>query len=186
MPLATRWSWLLVLLLLVPTGSVLASGEEPAAQPKPGDIPPDSLGVDRKGNPVTVSQHRGKVVVVTFWASWCPPCRRELPMLAHVQATVGREHMEVVAINVKESRREFIGVIRANKGIELTYVHDKGPVTDAYGVSSLPNMFIVDREGRVAHVHRGYSEKVFQRFIEEILALLPPEALARPAPPAST
>jgi thiol-disulfide isomerase/thioredoxin len=171
-------------MLLLP-GPALAD-EAAVVQPRPGEIPPDALGVDRDGNTVTISQHRGKVVVVTFWASWCPPCRRELPMLAHVQATVGREHMEVVAINVKESRREFLGVIRANKGIELTYVHDKGAVTDQYGVSSLPNMFIIDRDGRIAHVHRGYSEKVFQRFIEEILALLPPEALAKPAPVASS
>jgi thiol-disulfide isomerase/thioredoxin len=185
MPVVTRWSWILALLLALPA-LALADGGDKAVQPKPGDIPPDALGVDLKGNPVTVSQHRGKVVVVTFWASWCPPCRRELPMLAHVQSTVGREYMEVVAINVKESRREFLGVIRANKGIELTYVHDKGAVTDQYGVSGLPNMFIIDREGRVAHVHRGYSEQVFQRFIEEILALLPPEALARPVPAPAT
>jgi thiol-disulfide isomerase/thioredoxin len=185
MPAVTRCSCLLALLLALPALALADSGNK-AVQPKPGDIPPDALGVDVKGNPVTVSQHRGKVVVVTFWASWCPPCRRELPMLAHVQSTVGREYMEVVAINVKEGRREFLGVIRANKGIELTYVHDKGPVTDQYGVSGLPNMFIIDREGRVAHVHRGYSEQVFQRFIEEILALLPPEALARPVPAPGT
>lgn len=180
MPVVTRWSWFLALLLALPA-LALADSAGKAVQPRPGDIPPDSLGVDRKGNPVTVSQHRGKVVVVTFWASWCPPCRRELPMLANVQSIVGREHMEVVAINVKESRRDFLKVIRANKDIELTYVHDLGAVSDRYGVSGLPNMFIIDREGRVAHVHRGYSEAVFERFIEEILALLPPEVLAKPA-----
>jgi thiol-disulfide isomerase/thioredoxin len=180
MPAVTRRLLLLALLLVLPA-LALADGDNKAVQPKPGDIPPDSLGVDRKGNPVTVSQHRGKVVVVTFWASWCPPCRRELPMLGNVQSIVGREHMEVVAINVKESRRDFLRVIRANKDVELTYVHDLGAVSDQYGVSGLPNMFIIDREGRVAHVHRGYSENVFERFIEEILALLPPEVLARPA-----
>jgi thiol-disulfide isomerase/thioredoxin len=179
MYVVTRCSLLLALFLILPA-LALADGGNKAVQPKPGDIPPDSLGVDRKGDPVTISQHHGKVVVVTFWASWCPPCRRELPMLAHVQSIVGREHMEVVAINVKESRRDFLRVIRANKGIELTYVHDLGAVSDQYGVSGLPNMFIIDREGRVAHVHRGYSEAVFERFIEEILALLPPEVLARP------
>lgn len=103
-------------------------------------------------------------------------------MLANIQSIVGREHMEVVAINVRESRRDFLKVIRANKNIQLTYVHDPGAVSDQYGVSGLPNMFIIDREGRVAHVHRGYSEAVFERFIEEILALLPPEVLAKPAP----
>ena len=48
-------------------------------------------------------------------------------------------------------------------------------------MKALPNMFIIDREGRIAHTHLGYSEKVFKQLIDEILALLPPEALARPA-----
>lgn len=85
MPVASRWSWFFAVLLALPT-LALADGADKAVQPRPGDIPPDSLGVNRKGNPVTISQYRGKVVVVTFWASWCPPCRRELPMLANIQS----------------------------------------------------------------------------------------------------
>ena len=89
-------------------------------------------------------------------------------------------------MSLREPSSAEKGAVYASLTIELTYVHDQGAVTDQYGVSSLPNMFIIDREGRVAHVHRGYSEQVFQRFIEEILALLPPEALARPAPAPAT
>lgn len=162
-------------LLLLPA---LASA---APRPRPGELPPDALGVDMDGDPVSVSQHRGKVVIVTFWASWCGPCRRELPMLAHIQRTVGREYLEVIAVNYKEHRKDFLEVIRANRDLELTYVHDKGPVSDRYGVTRLPNMFIVDREGRVAHTHIGYGEETFRQMIEEIIALLPPEATSRPA-----
>lgn len=166
-----------LLLLALPAG---ASTTLPA-QPKPGDVPPDALGTLR-GEPVTVSQHRGKVVIVTFWASWCGPCRRELPLLAKLQQTVGRDHLEVIAINFKEDRKDYLGVIRANRGLDLTYMHDAhGRVSDSYGVQTLPNMFIIDREGKVAHVHRGYSEQMIPGFMQEMLALLPPEALARPA-----
>src|SRR3546814_13065586 len=90
--------------------------------------------------------------------------------------------LEVIAVNFKEDRRDFNAVIRANKDIDLRYIRDpKGRISDSYGVNSLPNMFIVDVDGKVAHVHRGYSEEMIDGFIQEMLALLPPEPLAKPA-----
>ncbi len=169
------WQVLACVLLLLP--ALAGAGE----RPKPGELPPDALGKNLDGDPVTVSQHRGKIVIVTFWASWCGPCRRELPMLAHVQKTVGRDQLEVIAVNFKEPRRDFLRVIRGNRGVDLTYVHDKGPVSALYGVNTLPNMFIIDREGRIAHTHIGYGEETFEQLIEEILALLPKEAASRRA-----
>jgi thiol-disulfide isomerase/thioredoxin len=122
------------------------------------------------------------VVIVTFWASWCGPCRRELPMLGMVQSAVGRDHLEVIAVNYKESRRDFVNVIRANKDVDLTYVHDiRGNIGDSYGVKTLPNMFVVGTDGKVVHVHRGYSAEMLDGFIKEILQLLPTEVLTRPA-----
>ena len=169
------WQALACALLLLPV--LCAAGE----RPKPGELPPDALGKNMEGEPVTVSQHRGKVVIVTFWASWCGPCRRELPMLAHVQKTVGRDQLEVIAVNYKEPRRDFLRTLRGNPEVKLTYVHDKGTVSARYGVDRLPNMFIIGRDGRIAHTHIGYGEETFERLIEEILALLPEEASQRPA-----
>jgi thiol-disulfide isomerase/thioredoxin len=172
-----RWAACLLLAALLP-----AAAATPTTQPAPGETPPDELGRSLAGDPVTVSGHKGKVVIVTFWASWCGPCRSELPILGKVQKAVGREHLEVIAVNYKEDKRELRQVIRANKDIDLTYVHDaRGTISDRYGVTSLPNMFIIDRDGRVAHVHRGYSSEMVDRFVGEILALLPEDVLKRPA-----
>ncbi|MBL8262092.1 MAG: TlpA family protein disulfide reductase [Xanthomonadaceae bacterium] len=171
---------LLATLLLVFSASVASAGSRP--QPGPGDIPPDALGKDREGAEQTISGHRGKVVIVTFWASWCGPCRRELPVLGKFQRAIGREALEVIAINVKEPRKDYLEVVRANKDLDLTWVHDSSGATSVrYGVQALPNMFIIDREGKVAHVHRGYSEDSLPVFIREITDLLPPEVLQRPA-----
>ena len=176
----TRVATWLAAFLLVASWPLLAADALP--QPKPGDIPPDDLGHDRSGAPVNVSQHRGKVVIVTFWASWCGPCRRELPILGNLQRVVGREHLEVIAVNYKEDKRDFNAVIRANKDVALTYVHDKrGAISDRYGVMALPNMFIVGSDGRIAHVHRGYSAEMVDEFVAEMLALLPADVLAKPA-----
>ncbi len=167
--------------LLLCLSAVAASAAE-TKQPRAGEMPPDALGNDRQGNALTVSQYRGKVLIVTFWASWCGPCRKELPILDHLQKVVGRDHLEVVAINLKEPRQDFLSVLRANRDLEVTWVHDaRGKAGERYGVSVLPNMFVIDRDGRIAHVHRGYSEEMLVDFSQEILALLPPDVLARPA-----
>lgn len=87
----------------------------------------------------------------------CGPCRQELPVLGKLHKAVGREHLEVFAVTFKEGPREFRNVVRAKKDIALTYVHDRrGTISDRY-VSSLPNMSIIDRDGRTAHVHHDYS-----------------------------
>ncbi len=153
---------------------------ERVPQPKAGDTPPPIELKDRDGDPVDLAALQGKVVVVTFWASWCGPCRRELPMLGRVQKLVGRDYLEVIAVNMKEPRADYLAVLRANKDLDLRFVHDpRGVASDRYGVTALPNMFIIGRDGRIVRTHRGYSDDVLESFAKELLALLPEEALQR-------
>jgi hypothetical protein len=85
-------------------------------------------------------------------------------------------------VNFQEDRAQLRNMVRANPGTGLTWVHDrKGAIGERYGVRSLPNMFIVGGDGRVAARHVGYSEDSVKGIIDQIIALLPPEALARPA-----
>ena len=171
-----RCLWLAALLA---ASSGVQAAEQPQ-QPGLGEAPPTIGLKDRGGSVIDLAALQGKVVVVTFWGSWCGPCRRELPMLGKVQEVVGREHLEVIAVNFKEPRRDFNAVIRANKDLDLTYVHDeRGVISDRYGVTALPNMFIIGQDGLIAQTHRGYSENVLQSFMQELLELLPEEALQR-------
>lgn len=166
------------LLLLLPMGAVIAKD---AAAPAVGSLPPQLLGADRAGNAVDLAALRGKVVIVTFWASWCPPCLKELPVLGQFQRLVGRDALEVIAINYKEPRRTFSDLVRLNRDVDLAWVHDvRGSVGERYGVQSLPHMFMLDRDGRVAHVHRGYSEQALPGIIDEVLGLLPDDVKSRP------
>lgn len=170
----------LVALLLCLAFSSASAAKAP--QPQIGDVPPADLGKEFGGDVIDLGNYRGKVVIVTFWASWCGPCRKELPVLAHFQDTVGRDALEVIAVNYKESRRDFLGLLRANRDLQLTWVLDeRGRISDRYGVESLPNMFIIDHDGRVVGSHRGYSEQMLPRIVDEIMSVLPPEVLSRPA-----
>ncbi len=163
---------------------VLLSAAASAASPRPGEMPPDAgaLGVDRQGNAINLSDHRGKIVVVTFWASWCGPCRRELPMLEGLQKVVGKDALQVFAVNWKEPRSDFVRITRDRNWPRLDYLHDaKGELGERYGIVAIPHMFVIGHDGEIAYTHRGYAADELPQIIDEILNLLPEDVRNRPA-----
>src|SRR5689334_6447608 len=134
---------------------------------------PDGLGFDRDGKPHTLAEHRGKVVVLSFWASWCGYCLKELPVLEKIQRTLGKDRIEVVAINVDKERAKYVAMRRKLKDFQFTMtVDDDHALADAYGVDGLPHLVLVDKDGRAAYVHIGYAERQLPFFVEEINELL--------------
>ena len=130
------------------------------AQLKFGDTPPDLLGVDRDGHDVHLSAYEGKVVVLSFWASWCPFCLRELPVLEKIQRVLGKSQVAVVAINVDRDRRAYLSMRHQLKDFEFTMARDEhGDVFHSYAAKGLPYLLMLSKSGRVAYVHAGYSEK---------------------------
>jgi thiol-disulfide isomerase/thioredoxin len=157
--------WLLAII-------VALSAHSAHAQLKAGDLAHDNLGKDRSGQPVTVSMHRGKVVVVSFWASWCGPCLKELPVLENLQIAA-RDHLAVVAVNYKEDRAAFNAIARKLKNAEMTLTHDRtGTLAAPYKLQALPFMVLIRKNGTIASIHRGYSEEMLGSFVEEINGLL--------------
>jgi thiol-disulfide isomerase/thioredoxin len=137
----------------------------------PGDVPPPELGSTRAGEAVRTTDYAGKVLVVTFWASWCPPCKRELPLLEGLQrAANGR--VQVVAVNIEDADT-FRQVARALKPLAITITHDdRRKSSDAYGVNGIPHLVLIGRDGRVLQVHRGYSDEAIDDILAEINAQL--------------
>jgi len=166
----------ILLLAIALPGTALAALEV-------GDTPPDLLGTSQHDEAVRVSDHRGKVVVVTFWASWCGYCLKEMPILEGLQRAVGRDRMEVVAINLKEPPRTYRSIMRQLKGVGLTMTHDRdGSIADAFGVEAVPRLFMIDKGGRLAYLHTGYSEDSLPMIVEAANALLrAPEVIPPPA-----
>jgi thiol-disulfide isomerase/thioredoxin len=82
------------------TGLFLCAVLNAFAAPREGDDPPIHVGVTLDGEPVLLAPHSGKAIVVSFWATWCPYCLKELPILNSIQKAAGKEHMQVIAPNL--------------------------------------------------------------------------------------
>lgn len=149
-----------------------------------GQSPPDYLGRDKDGNEVHLSDVAGKVVIVTFWASWCSYCLKELPVLEKIQHLSGKQRMRVIAVNSGEDRHLFLRMANALKSVEVTLTSDPvDKVSKAYGVSSLPHLLMLDPSGKIVAIHHGYDESDLPDLIDEINKLLAEQARSAAAPP---
>jgi thiol-disulfide isomerase/thioredoxin len=110
---------------------------------------------DLKGNERALSDFKGKIVLLNFWASWCPPCVHELPAMQRLKQKLGGEKFEVVALNVGEKKYKvwkFIKLIKFNPTVLLD--PDKTTMSE-WNVKTLPTSFLLDSEGRVRYLVRG-------------------------------
>ncbi|MFZ7095971.1 TlpA family protein disulfide reductase [Luteimonas dalianensis] len=166
---ATRW---------VVGALAFALAAAASAAPDFGMAPPDYLGKTPDGEEVRISDRRGKVVMVSFWASWCGYCRRQFPMLDTFQTRVGRDRLEVILVNFKESARDYRAVRRDLKNSPVTWTHDAdGAISDAYGVSAVPRLFVIDKHGELAYTQSGYSDDMLPELVDVVN-----ELLAEPGP----
>lgn len=156
----------------------LALGMAGAVQAAPGagDMAPPDFGVTLGGDAITLDKYPGKVVVVSFWATWCAYCMKELPALEALQQVASVHGLEVVAVNT-ESRLEFRKIERQLRSLtfKMTYDPDK-KAAKAYGVSGIPHLVIIGRDGRIVQVYRGYGEES----LDHIVAAINKALVARP------
>ncbi len=151
-----------------------------AAPPAAGEVAPDLLGKMYNGDQVLVSAHAGKVVIVSFWATWCSYCLKELPILEGLQKVAGKGRVEVIAVNT-EDRDTFRGILRKLRDLNMTMAYDPGEMgAKAYGVKGIPHLVIIGRDGKIVRVYRGYGEETLSRIVEDINAAIGATAGAAP------
>ena len=138
----------------------LITGSAPVVALEEGQPAPDVTLPDiQDGKPaITLSELRGKTVYVDFWASWCAPCLRSMPLINELYAQYRDQGFEVIAINVDdpiEDGREFL----LDTPLDYLIAADtKNEVLELYGVRGMPTSFLVDSEGVVRMVHMGFRD----------------------------
>ena len=127
-----------------------------AAGPLVGDPAPDFELVEAgTGNKLRLSDFRGQPVLVNFWATWCAPCRTEMPALEKAATTYRNAGLQVLAVNFGESQPAVLA-FAAELGLQLPLLLDSdGAVQATYRVPGYPSSYFIDRQGRVAAVHLG-------------------------------
>lgn len=119
---------------------------------------PDFTLPNVDGTPVSLADHLGKdVVVLDFWASWCPPCRKGLPTLDSLNKSLEGQPVAIYAINIRESKALVAEFARLEKLTLPILLDDTGLVADDYGVTTIPQTVIIDRAGNVNKVLAGVS-----------------------------
>ncbi len=147
-----RTAWTAAVLVLVP---LLARAEVP--------------GLDASGLEALILDNRGRVVLVDFWTTWCPPCRRQLPELARLWETYREAGLTVAGVSL-DARRETVETFLDKREVPYPVYLAALDVRPRYGVMVLPTTLLVAADGRVAARHEGFVS--VERLEEEIRRLL--------------
>ncbi len=121
-------------------------------------LPAPEITVQRiSGKPVSLSNYRGQVVLLDIWASWCGPCKQELPMLDDIASRLHHRGVEVLAVSVDQERENVVKFLGGRGHWALTIAHDsKGEIADRLQPDKMPTSYIIDRQGIIRYVNYGF------------------------------
>lgn len=171
-PIAWRALAVLALAVLL-AGAALARAED-RLQPwsgAPAAPPLELRGLD--GHTVSLAALRGRVVVVSFWATWCPPCVEELPSLARLQKQLGGAGLTVLAVNYMEGPPRIRGFLEKHP-VDLSILRDAdGGAARAWTTRFFPSTYVIDPEGDIRYVARGELDWATPAVVARLRPLLP-------------
>jgi thiol-disulfide isomerase/thioredoxin len=137
-----------------------------------GKLAPDFSLKDLEGKQVKLSDFRGKAVLLNFWATWCGPCKVEMPWFVELQKQYGPQGLEIVGVALDDSGKEEIQKFARDMGVNYTILQGQDDVGDAYGAVGLPTTYYIDRTGKIIDsasglVSRGEIEENIKKSLGE-------------------
>ena len=140
------------------------------APAKSGDTFPDLAAAGLEG---TVPDLAGKVVIVDFWASWCGPCKKAMPLLAELQKQYGEKGVVVVGVSVDEVKTDMEAYLKKNPMPFAILRDPKGRLAEQLNMQGVPTSYVVGPDGKICAVHRGFEgEKTRARYLAQLDGLL--------------
>lgn len=161
---------LLAGLLVVVPG--IFAGSSFASSGLAGQEAPDFALKSASGSNLRLSEYRGDVVMINFWATWCGPCRQEMPLLNDLYARYNRVGFSLLGVNIDDDSGRALEMAE-ELGVSFPVLFDdRKEVSRLYQVEAMPVTVLVDREGKVRHVHLGYKPGYEEKYLTQIRALL--------------
>jgi peroxiredoxin len=138
-----------------------------------GETPPEiNLPDLNSGKKISLAALKGKVVIIDFWASWCAPCKEEMPILESLYKRFKDQGLVVIGVSVDnetENAKKFLSAVK----VSFPIVHDGGKtVADKFKPPRMPTSYVVDKAGKIRFVHEGFRKEDGKKLEEEVMKLL--------------
>ena len=157
---------IIALIFSVLAASSLASGG------LEGQMAPDFALKSSDGKNLRLSEYRGNVVMINFWATWCGPCRQEMPLLDELYNRYERVGFNLLGVNIDDDSSRAMRMVE-ELGVDFPVLFDaQKEVSKLYEVGAMPVTVIVDRQGTVRFVHHGYKPGYEDKYLDQIRTLL--------------
>ncbi len=169
-----RWESLMVKrsIVIVVSALILMSACVKSEQgEKTGTVAPNFTLEDLDGKAVTLSSFRGKVVLIDFWATWCPPCRESVPAIEKLHKKYGDKGLAVLGVSLDEGEWDKVKAFRADYGMSYTVLKGTDRVEEKYMVRTIPLVVLLDKDGNVRSRFLGAgTEDEIEKEIKALLA----------------
>ena len=149
-------------------GAPVVTNQKPAGK---RNLAPDFTLKDADGKTVKLSDYRGKVVLLNFWATWCGPCKIEIPWFIDFQQRYKDRGFTVIGVSVDDEGWEIVKPYLATRPVNYPVVVSDETVNTMYGgIDALPTTFVLDKDGKIANTHVGLvGKKEYESDIEQLL-----------------
>lgn len=136
---------------------------------------PDFNVITENSHYITLSQFQGNVVYLDFWASWCSPCKKSLPWMDKIQKKYAQQGLVILALNL-DTKKKDANKLLASKDYSFQVAYDpKGETAEMYSLNTMPSSYLIDRNGKLKKVFKGFNESDKDQIEQEIQNLLSQE-----------
>lgn len=158
--------------LLLAIAGLLLSTEPAAAVLQKGDKAPAIKMTTMSGQPISLNNYKGYVLVMDFFATWCIPCKESIPHMNSLNRKYGKQGLQILGVSVDEgNEREVKSFIGERKISYPVAIADEDMQTE-YGLRSIPTVYVINKKGMVAEKYQGYSDQTGKAMEETIKRLL--------------
>lgn len=151
---------------------LLSSAFELSAEPLTvGHVAPSFVLKKSDGKPVSLASHKGQVVLLNFWATWCAPCRVEMPWFEEFSKTYGNRGLYVLGVSLDDSGWKAVQPVISKLKVSYPVALGDGKITKSYAMGDLlPATFVIDRTGKIRSMKVGFGDKMeFEKTIKQLL-----------------